>query len=127
MAVGSIAEHMNLKPAQFLIPAAFLFLLGTGNLAVGTFKRSQYEDVLTELALFETLPGLNRSSSLRRVQVSKQTTHRLNERQDKAQARVDMYRLVEFSGKLFLTIALLTLILGFGALYAQHTWRPTKF
>lgn len=95
-------------------------MLGIGNLSVGFFKGQQYERVLQELAGLEPTPGLVNASPLRRIQLAKQTANRTYQRQQKAQARLDLYRLVTFGGKVFVTLSIIFLFSGSLVRYFQY-------
>ena len=97
---------------KLVLPGVFLLVLGIGNISVGTFKGEQYEQVLQELSTTEPGPSLANASPLRRIQLATQTASRLYQRQDKARAKRDFYRLVASGGKVFVIISLLFLSLG---------------
>lgn len=97
---------------QLLIPGLFLLALGIGNVAVGTFKVSQYVQVISELSAPE--PGLaldfSQTSSLERIRQSQENPDRIRLRQESALARIDFYRLVIFGGKVFVALSIPFLI-----------------
>ncbi len=97
---------------RFVVPGIFLFVLGVGNILVGTFKGNQYEQVLAELASAGELPALADASPLRRIQLATQTVSRLYQRQDKARAKLDFYRLVASGGRVFVALSFIFLLIG---------------
>lgn len=95
------------------MPGIFLLILGIGNLSVGLYKGSQYEDVLLELSAEKSGTALlSNASPMRRIQYEKTTTNRLDERQNKAKARKDFYTLVSLGGKLFIALAFVLFSIG---------------
>ena len=101
-----------MKPAKFLLPGLFLFVLGLGNITVGVFKSAQYDEVIQGLESTEPTPLLSNASALRRIQLAKMSADRLYLRQSTALARKDFYTLVEFGGKAFLALSLPFLLAG---------------
>ena len=100
------------KSMRFILPGIFLLVLGAGNIGVGVFKGKQYEEVLQELSVLRPSPALVTSSPLKRIQVAKQTATRLHQRESKARARIDFYHLVEYGGKVFITLSMFLLFFG---------------
>ena len=104
-----------MKPMKFLLPALFLFVLGVGNIVVGYYKEWQYKQVYDELTELEPSPVL--SSTLSRLQTTKQTSDRHLQRQLEANERLNLYRLVSFGGKSFIAVSLVLFAL---ALFARY-------
>ena len=111
------------KPARFVLPAFFLLLIGVGNLWVGIEKKDQYDQVFRELSSLRPVAEIINSSPISRIQLSEYTEERLYQRQEKARARIDLYRLVIFNGKVFLALGTLALFIGAGVSYLQNESR----
>ncbi len=109
---------MRLRPADLLVPGLFLLVIGAGNFCVGTYKLSQYKEVLRELSDIKPSPALKHLSPLRRVQLANDGAYRLQQRRKQAIARRDLYRLVKFGGKIFIALGLPLLCWG-----AMLRWR----
>ena len=109
-----------MKPMKFLLPAIFLFTLGVGNIIVGSYKEWQYKQVYDELTELKPSPAL--SSTLSRLQTTKQTSDRHLRRQLEANERRNLYRLVSFGGKSFIA---LSIVLFSFATYAEYRIRST--
>ena len=103
----------SIKSAKFLLPGFFLFVLGLGNVTVGTLKHRQYNKVVEELAdLQPTATEVLSGSPLQRIQRAKITEDRHDERMGKALARAQFYGLVIFGGKVFLSLSIGFLLVG---------------
>jgi hypothetical protein len=112
----------QLKPMKLILPGLFLFVLGIGNIGVGTFKGLQYQQVLQELTELEPTPGLENASTLRRVQLAEEVASRHYERLSMARGRRDFYDLVEYGGKVFVGVSLV-LLLGGALVYSSTASR----
>ncbi|OVE80326.1 hypothetical protein BVY02_00545 [bacterium J17] len=111
---------MSSKPAlTFLMPGVFLMLLGIGNISVGTFKGDEYQAVIDELAELSPTAALINASPLERIQLSNESIAKNYQRQRKAKARRNFYRLVTFGGQVFIAISLFLLLIG-GVLHYLH-------
>ncbi len=100
----------NIRPVKFILPAAFLFVLGLGNILVGQYKEWQYTQVYEELSVREPAPRL--PSVIGRIQAVPQAQDRHMRRQIEANERRNLYRLVAFGGKIFMSLSLLLLASG---------------
>ena len=99
-----------IRPIKFLLPALFLFVLGLGNILVGQYKEWQYTQVYEELSVQEPAPKL--PSVIGRIQAVPQAQDRHLRRQIEATERRNLYRLVAFGGKTFMSLSLVLLCLG---------------
>ena len=118
-----VVRRSFFKPARFVLPSLFLLLIGIGNLWVGIEKLDQYNQVLRELSSLRPVTDIINSSPISRIQLSEYTEERLYQRQEKARARLDLYRLVIFNGKVFLALSVLSLVIGGGLSYFQNERR----
>ncbi len=118
-----VIRRQFFKPARFVVPSIFLLLIGIGNLWVGIEKKDQYDQVLRELASLRPVAEIINTSPISRIQLSEYTEERLYQRQEKARARIDLYRLVIFNGKVFLALSLLSFLIGGGFSYLQNEKR----
>lgn len=102
-----------MKPTKFLLPILFLFILGMGNILVGTFKELQYKQVYSELEQTTELqytPVEEKAlGGLRATQLAaeKLAFDRYSKRKMDASERRNLYLMVIFGGKIFLTTAIL--------------------
>jgi hypothetical protein len=108
---------VQIRPLKFFLPAAFLFVLGLGNILVGHYKEWQYTQVYEELSVQTPTPKL--PSVVGRIQAVPQVQDRHMLRQIEANERRNLYRLVAFGGKAFMSFSIVLLSLGALALYAQ--------
>lgn len=108
------------RPARFVLPSLFLLSIGIGNLWVGIEKKDQYDQVLRELSSLRPVSEIINSSPISRIQLSEYTEERLYQRQEKARARIDLYRLVIFNGKVFLILGALAMVIGAGLSFLQN-------
>lgn len=111
-----LAPHI--RPMKFLLPALFLFVLGVGNVWVGQYKEWQYKQVYDELS--ELQPASNINSTLGRIQSVPQTKDRHRRRQMEANERRNLYRLVAFGGKAFISLSLMLFALSAAARYLHQ-------
>lgn len=107
----------EIKPIKFLIPAIFLFVLGIGNIAVGSIKQAQFIQAYNELAELAPIDQEIESSALNRIQSIKQTKERHIEKKLEAKERNHFYGLVAYGGKVFVGISLIFFYLSFFAKY----------
>ncbi len=107
----------KIKPIKFLIPAIFLFVLGIGNIAVGSLKQAQFVQAYNELAELEPMEKGIESSALNRIQNIKQTKERHIERKLQAKERKYFYGLVAYGGKVFVGVSLVFFYLSFFSKY----------
>jgi len=97
--------------ARLLVPGAFLFVLGLGNIAVGHYKSAEYQAVLKELSSISAQgPSLAAASPLKRIELAEVQNRRFEENLAKARARLDFYSLVSFGGKLMLAMSSILLL-----------------
>ena len=94
-----------MTPRRLLLPALFLFVLGAGNIIVGSYKEWQYRQVYEELAVLEASPDAS-ASGLDRLQNFKQLSDRYLQGQIEARERLQFYRLVAFGGKTFIGVSI---------------------
>lgn len=119
-------EHRSLvmkriKPAKFLLPAAFLFVLGAGNIYVGQYKGSQYSQVVSELSELQPTPGLINASPLVRIKFARATADRHYERLNQARGRRNFYRMVTVGGGAFLVFSLILGIFGITVVFKNKS------
>lgn len=107
----------QIRPLKFFLPAAFLFVLGLGNILVGHYKEWQYTQVYEELRIETPTPKL--PSVVGRIQAVPQIQDRHMRRQIEANERRNLYRLVAFGGKAFMSFSLVLLSLAALAQYAK--------
>lgn len=103
---------MPSRSTKFALPAIFLLLLGLGNIGVGLYKADQYSLVLSELQEKDPSPLLSVNPASRTAQLARQSSRNYQEQQ-KAQAKIDFYRLVSFGGKVFLGLSLFLFCVSF--------------
>ena len=106
----------EIKPIKFFIPGIFLFVLGLGNIIVGEFKASQYQEVRAELlnTIEHKSPQiLENVSPLRRIQLANQAQEKGTQKLKSAEQRVAFYSLVSTGGAIFVMASLILLIIGF--------------
>ena len=108
----------NVRPLKYFLPAIFLFVLGLGNILVGHYKELQYRQVYEELTESEPLPQL--PSAISRIQAVPQVQDRHLRRQMEARERRNLYRLVGFGGKTFMSLSVIFFFLALFARYAAH-------
>jgi len=106
------------RTLKFFLPAAFLFVLGLGNILVGHYKEWQYNQVYEELSVQTPTPKL--PSVVGRIQAVAQVQDRHVRRQIEANERRNLYRLVAFGGKAFMSFSLVLLLLAGFAQYLRH-------
>lgn len=103
-----------MRPKRFFLPALFLFVLGAGNIVVGTYKEWQYTQVYDELSLLEAsaesgiVSGLDRLRDVRTGQ-DNSPQNQYAQSQREARTRLQFYRLVAFGGKSFIALGVLLL------------------
>ena len=102
---------------KFLLPAIFLLVLGAGNVIVGDYKEYQYQQVYQELK--ELQPTTNIGSTLGRIQSVPQTNDRHQRRQVEANERRNLYRLVAFGGKVFISLSILLFTMSLISRYVK--------
>lgn len=107
----------KIKPIKFLIPAIFLFVLGIGNIAVGSLKQAQFIQAYNELAELAPIEKDMEASALNRIQNIKQTKERHIERKLQAKERKHFYGLVAYGGKVFVGLSLVFFYLSFFSKY----------
>lgn len=95
-----------MKPQRLVLPAVFLFILGTGNIYVGVYKEMQYRQVYEELSVLGPAPAFDDKSPLGRLESFKVTNDRYLQRQLEAKDRLQHYRLVAFGGKTFIGLGI---------------------
>lgn len=105
---------------KMIMPAAFLLVLGLGNIGVGYYKSLEYDRVLSELEPVEHPRALENVSPMQRMQIERVAATRLDERRRKAEARRDFYRLVTFGGKWFSVLGMLLLCCGLATTQYQR-------
>ena len=98
---------MSIKPIRLLIPAIFLVVLGVGNVLVGHFKYQQYNEMLNELNSENNFEKTENLSPLQRLKYTSNSSTKVISLKQKAEARRELYQLVSYSGKIFLTISTL--------------------
>lgn len=109
------------SPAYYtlLIPGIFMAVLGSGNIILGTLKHEQYK--ATFLENNKELNNTNTSeisfSPLQRLKNTHHSSDRIHTLVRKAQARMNLYSLVIYGGKVFFLISLF--LLG-GALIKKY-------
>lgn len=91
-------EEHSFTAVKLFLPAIFLLVLGLGNIAVGSFKQQQYEEVLKELRLGPSDIALVNVSPMRRIQLNRRSEDRNIDRLKQAQVRRDLYHLVILGG-----------------------------
>lgn len=103
-------EEHSLKAIKLFLPAIFLLVLGLGNIAVGSFKQQQYEDVLKELRLGPSDIALVNVSPMRRIQMNRHSEDRNVDRLKQAQVRRDLYHLVILGGTSMVAVGSMLLL-----------------
>lgn len=113
-----------IKPIKLFLPGIFLLVLGLGNIIVGEFKTSQYQDVRKELLTtieHKSPKVLENVSPLRRIQLANQAQERGTQKLKTTEQRVAFYSLVSAGGAIFVLTSLLLLIFGFVLRLRNHT------
>ena len=106
---------MSYTLRALLTIAIFTLLIGAGNIAVGSYKRQQYEVVARDLAGFRrTQADQITESALLRIKREVQKRENTEQRLQKASSRVELYSLVEFGGRLFLALSFICFFLTGG-------------
>ena len=113
----------EIKPMKLFIPGIFLLVLGLGNIIVGEFKASQYEDVRKELlnTIEHKSPQvLENVSPLRRIQLANLAQERGTQKLKSTEQRVAFYSLVSTGGAIFVMASIILLIIGFVLQLRNH-------
>jgi len=100
------------KPTKLFVPAIFLLVLGLGNIGVGSLKKQQYQQVLSELTLRSPELPLINASPLRRIQLNRHSEDRNLDRLKQAQTRIDLYHLVILGGAAMVSLGSVLLLLS---------------
>ena len=98
-----------MSPRKLLLPALFLFVLGLGNISVGTYKEWQYRQVYEELTVLEASPEFGAALGLNRLQNFQENNDRYLQGQVEARDRRQFYRLVAFGGKVLIGVSIIFL------------------
>jgi hypothetical protein len=119
-----ISEHKShqLRPMKLLLPAAFLLILGLGNIAVGIQKRVVYQEVINELTELRPTEALTPTSPLIKFQQELQSADRNTQLRKHAEDRRDFYDLIAYGGYLILLLSLI-LFIGTVGLKIYLIWK----
>ena len=110
MATSISSILRGIRPMTFLLPGLFLFVLGIGNIWVGSYKGAEYDQVVQELSERSTPQNFgSKISPIERIRLSKQSSDRLADRRKKALGRKHFYTLVSIGGKIFIAGSLFLL------------------
>lgn len=116
---------LSIKPMKLLLPGVFLFVLGFGNIFVGSFKGRQYEQILEQLKVIEPSSSFVDSSPLKRMQESQRALSRLSNQIDKAKARIEFYQFINLGGTI-MTLLSFVLIGASAVLYYYQSAQSMK-
>lgn len=131
--VNSVSDYTDdpwnlaYRAKRLLLPGLILLVLGLGNLAVGTFKKAEYERELAKLVTLSPLVEAKKLTPLARLALMKTEAisdqpNPLIDAHAKATQRKQFYQLITYGGKLLLGISLLFLGVS-GTLQLLRLWR----
>lgn len=119
-------EQLATRARRLLLPGCIFLLLGFGNVAVGSYKRAEYERELQKLKVLspsveaKQLPPLERLALMKEEALSEQPDP-IVDAYAKAIQRKQFYQLITYGGQLLLGLSLLLLGVS-GTLRLLHRW-----
>ena len=103
------------KATKYLVPGVFLLTLGLGNIVVGQYKSSQYQEILAEISAQDEIRNqvtAEITSSFRRLKMSSPAQEKLNQKIKSSKQRLSFYQLVKLGGVFFIMLSCIFLALA---------------